>query len=395
MKIIGIVLLFLMFSGVALGDESKQKISDNQIDLNTLDRNNDGYLDKSELVEYFLKNDEVLVRLHNDGVSEGRLLDKADVLASDVITMWNSKEEKTKVTIDQFRDFINQRAENKAIEKDLPIGWPGLGFSRSLMDDVAPTGKKIDGRPFVLSYRYDNNLQNKKGALSVLGTVTLLDISKDYRGGTIKINPGVDFDVDTAKEAMVSSIGFRLGLSHIWINSNSTLLTSHVLSLIPQYGTDRDFKRKVYEASLLWSFASKRIMKSGYNTWIGGKQTNPDDAILKVYWHPQFGLEAGSVGDTGGNLDLQKIKDNGSYIRLTAGGKISVTPLTISKRLITSIAYTNRWDLGEGWNKCYWTADAGYKIAKNVQFTVAYQNGAKTPSFTDANVVLVGVGVTQ
>jgi len=385
MKILGILLISLVFTGVAWG-------GDIQGDLKTADKNHDGWLERDELADYFLNHDKELLELREFGLGNVKLQEKANDFADDALSQ--KAQNATKINLDDAVFYVERRASLVAKDTEMKKWWPGFGLSRTLIDEADPRKTQMDDRPFVLSFSHDSKRQNEKDLFAILGTVKLFDYNKDWRGGEFQIKPGVDLDVDTSKEAKDSSVDFGVSFAHYWFNNDpDAILSSHVLSLTPKYETDRDFARKVYEVSLSWSFASPKILRSGYNTWIGGRQKSPDDAWFRIYWKPELGLEAGGVQDAAGNEELQKIKNDGPYVRFLAGGKITVAPLFISRRLSTTFSYKNRWDLGEGWNKYYWTAEVDYNITKTVQFTVLYRKGARPSSFTDTDTVLVGIGL--
>jgi hypothetical protein len=377
----------MAFIGVAWG-------GDNQSDLKASDKNKDGYLDRSELAGYFLNHDKKLVELSEDGLGNGKLQVLADDLADDALSM--KAQNATKISIDDALSYVERRTLLTTKDQEMKFLWPGFGLSRTFTDEADPRKAKMEDRPFVISFSHDSERQGNKDLFAVLGTVTLFDYNKDWSGGEFLIKPGVDLDVDTSKDVKDSSVDFGMSFTHYWFNNNSNaIVSSHVLSLTLKFGTDRNFDRKVYAASLSWSFASPKILRFGYNTWIGGSQKSPDDAWFRIYWKPELGLEAGSVQNAAGSEELQKIKNDGPYVRFVAGGMITVAPLFLSRRLSTTISYKNRWDLGEGWNKYYWTAEVNYNIAKNVQFTVLYRKGAKPSSFTDTDTLLVGIGFSQ
>lgn len=384
MRILGILIISLVFTGVIWGGDISS-------DLKAADKDHDGWLDRDELANYFLKYDKEMLELSDSGIKEEKLMEKALDLADDALSIRPSNS--TKITLEDALSYIKRRASLKAKEREIKL-WRGFRISRTLTDESDPRKQTMDDRAFVIAYSYDKNRQDKKGLFMLLGTVTLFDYAKDWSGGEFQIKPGLDLDVDTSLEAVKDSVDVGLNFSLFWFNDNpDAILSSHVLSLTPKYRTDRNFNRTVYEAALTWSFASKQILRSGYNTWIGGGQKTPDDAWFRIYWKPQLGAEAGRVQDAAGSEALQQIKDEGSYIRLSAGGKITITPLILAPKLSASASYTIRWDIRERWNKYYFTAEVAYDISKNVQFTVLYRKGAKPPFFMDIDAVLVGLGI--
>jgi hypothetical protein len=387
MRKIFFLLVLALIARIAYG-------GDGSSDLKNADTNHDGYLDRAELTQYFLEHDDKIIELRKYGLTEDKLRRLASDAADDALS--STKDVNAdKISLEDGIFYIERKKILTAKDQKMKIGWPGLGFSRSLTDDVDPRKFEIDDRPLIFSYSHDRNRQDNENQLTLLGSITFYQYDKDWPGGSYQIKPGVEIDADTSKDVPSSTVDFGVNFARYWFSDSSAVFNSQVLTIMPKYSTDRRFERDVYEVGLSWSFSSIKILRAGYDTWFGGTQKSTSDSWVRLYWKPELGLESGAVADAAHSDKLEKIKSDGPYARFLAGGKITITPTILSPRTNLTFSYKNRYDLDEHWNKHYWTAELDYNLAKNVQFTFLYRRGEKPPAFTDINTFLVGIGITQ
>jgi hypothetical protein len=360
------------------------------------DKDRDGFLDRTELVAYFLANDPVVATLKTNGASEARLRSEAETRARDAMTF--ESDLAAPVKIDVAAAYVNRFATTLPPQK-FRIGWPGFGIRRFVTDTVDPRSPKRDSKAAIFSYRRDNEATDKNQP-NFLGGIQLGSWTSQLDSGQVPthyltVAPGVEADIDGGKKRTDSSVDIGIPISYQHTTTRRlALITGTTLTVTPKWNTDRAFERDVREVSISFAATSGRLARAGYVTGFG------DDVspALTISWQPSVLLESGKVVDPAGNTKLEAIQQEGAYVR--AGPRISATlrPAVLSTRLVLNFDYFHRFGVaGKSVRAAYTESRAMVDVTPDgsVGVGVIYRRGHRPPDFGEINSVLVGIGILQ
>lgn len=364
----------------ALGGDGASRGID---ELRPFDANNDGRLDRSELVRY---------RLRASASPSATERVQAEDFADDVLTATCPRQCVSAPLLDIVVSLQEEvRRTEVAATKKRRIGWRGLGFSRDVVDNPNPRSDKLKA-PLIFSYRRDNR-NDDPNQLNLLGAIQLASAGTDL-GNRFEVNvtPGVDADIDGAKKANQSSLTFGVPVFLGWVG-RGTELDMISLALTPKYGTDRRLDREVYEVSATFSFTSEPLA-AGFFSPDPVRNEQGKLPPLLFSWTPSAAIEYGKISDAAGNADLEALAARGNYLRLAPRARLVFRPAAISENLRLTADGTLRFESGER-AKGYLESRVSYDLLLDgtLQFTVVHRTGSKPPAFTHLHEFLVGIGV--
>lgn len=389
----GSVVLVCLLSIVAIAQPSSEGVRSfapgEPGDPANYDADANGLLDRGELKTFYLKE----VASGADATDA-----KAEDFATDLLTSCEKCDPVPLARVRSSTRIIVQRRRAAKEAEAFHIGWPGLGFTRFVLDSVNPRpGKKFEG-PLVFSYKRDTTA-SKHDQFTILGAIQLYQFGYDFEASgrsNLQVTPGADLDVDTSKSKNDNTISFGVPVYYTWMSAQRQLIDSLTLAVTPKFTTDRDFNREVVEGAIALTPTSP-ILQAGYIWPRAARDADGNLPWISLSWLPSFQLETGDVVNAGGNDKLKAQEKDGAYVRLTPRFDLSIYPWRLSDRITLQYQYFHRFDVTEDFNHYYGEARFLYDLTFNglLQFTVVYRNGRKPPDFGQVNDVLIGLGLKQ
>ena len=293
-------------------------------------------------------------------------------------------------------NHLRERALSERKAEDKPILSERLFFGRKLTDASDPR-KAESNVPFVLSFTDDRGAGDDVflAAGNLAFEVWNVDLnSVPFESSFV---PTLSFETTTKTAPSESTISIGFPFRFLWVESSNrsgAWINEWEWAVEPKYITDRDGRRDAFEIAWNNVFASERLLRAGYNIWIGGASSDPLTQHI-LFWEPSIGVEAGNVTDAGGNAKLEAIQATGNYLRLAPAVSFKWNLPQLGQRVAFGLGYTHRFDLEQGWDRGFGSASIQYDLSKFVALTLSYRKGRKPPDFAETNELLFGVGIQQ
>jgi hypothetical protein len=378
MKTTRIVSLCLLLASPAVhADDLEQAIADCDSDKNK-------ELNQPELIACFEKHD-VLAQKAAKAKTPTQI---ATDTAQDLLFKRSS------VSYREASDHLRARALREKKPENEPFISDRLFIGRKLTDAVDPR-KAESNVPFVFSYTDDRG--EGDDAFVAAGSIAFEAWSGELGSGLeSSFVPTLSFDITTKTAPSESTITASLPFRFLWVESSqskTTWINEWEWAIEPKYITDRDGRRDAFEAAWTNTFASERLLRAGYNIWVGGSAELQTQHIL--FWEPSIAVEAGNITDAGGNEKLEAIKAAGEYLRAAPGVAFKWNLPQLGQRVSFGLGYTHRFDLKQDWDRGFGSASIQYDLSKIVALTLSYRKGRKPPDFAETDEVLFGIGIQQ
>lgn len=257
---------------------------------------------------------------------------------------------------------------------------PKFTVGRSILDLVSPLSKNAVAKgPFLVSFKRDYAKREDSGLL--LGKLSYGPwFFGDDDGWDVNVSAG--FDVNTGKDPEESSITFS-GVANYHKDLDKGAL---VLSVSPEYGTDGNGDRDVVSIKAQLGLFGERF--SGAGQW-------KDLGNGHFSWDPSITAYCGDVRDDGGNANLEKIRQQGSYCRVQPAIEARWrTERFAQYALGLRAGYGQTYDLRHDWDRGFGEIEATLGVKDSpLQMILLYRKGRKAPTFEEERALILGVGI--
>lgn len=365
-------------------------------EVRAADADQDGRFDHAELLALFLGADAEIKAMRAAGAPSADINALAEDRAEDVLTYRCG--DCATVSFSLVLAFIQERTWARGVTRER-IGWRTLAIRRFATDGADPRQVLPDKRPFIFSYKRDNEAADKDqvnllGGIQFYKAVWALDPATEH---FVTATPALEMEIDGGKKSHESSIEIALPLSYEYSRAGRARFAGFTTAVTPKFLTDRAFERRGWEVVVEGHIASTLLGNMGYTSWLGREPDTLSSSILSLYWRPSLRVETGRITNAAGNARLEALAEEGHYTRLVPRIVVVARPERWLPALSITADYFHRFDGPEGKSAGYGETRITYDLTAQRAFSIGLviTRGRRPPDFAPVDRILIGVGVLQ